>query len=140
MFGGQIRITCFVDADHAGDKLTRRSYTGIIIKLNGAVVFTFSKRQTTVEAATFGSERIASRIAKEKVQALLYKLRMMGVPGLFRLYVVIPPGFSDILVFPSPDFQRDKAWENRKNGRPPTVPPRLFKRQYESLPATRTAP
>ena len=56
--------------------------------------------------------------------------------GLFRLYVVIPPGFSDILVFPSPDFQRDKAWENRKNGRPPTVPPRLFKRQYESLPAT----
>lgn len=87
--GGQIRIICFVDADHAGDKLTRRSYTGIIIKLNGAVVFTFSKRQTTVEAATFGSELIASRIAKEKVQALLYKLRMMGVPVISPSIMVV---------------------------------------------------
>ena len=87
--GGQIRIICVVDADHAGDKLTRRSYTGIIIKLNGAVVFTFSKRQTTVEAATFGSELIASRIAKEKVQALLYKLRMMGVPVISPSIMVV---------------------------------------------------
>ena len=42
--------------------------------------FTFSKRQTTLEAATFGSELIAARVAKEKVQALLHKLRMMAVP------------------------------------------------------------
>lgn len=76
-------------ADHAGDKLTRRSYTGIIIKINGALVFTFSKRQTTVEAATFGSELIASRIAKEKVQALLYKLQMMGVPVISPSIMVI---------------------------------------------------
>ena len=33
-----------------------------------------------MEAATFGSELIAARVAKEKIQALLYKLRMMGVP------------------------------------------------------------
>ena len=73
----------------AGDKLTRRSYTGIIIKINNAVVFTFSKRQTTVEAATFGPELIASRIAKEKVQALLYKLRMMGVPVISPSIMVV---------------------------------------------------
>ena len=36
--GGSVRIYCFVDADHAGDKLTRRSCTGIIIKINNAVI------------------------------------------------------------------------------------------------------
>jgi hypothetical protein len=27
--GNPVRVTCFVDADHAGDRATRRSYTGI---------------------------------------------------------------------------------------------------------------
>ena len=49
----------------------------------------FSKRQNTVEAATFGSEIIAARLAKEKVQALRYKLRMMGInldgPAIMRV-------------------------------------------------------
>ena len=77
--GPPVRINCFVDADHAGDQATRRSYTGIILMINKAWVSSFSKRQNTVEAATFGSEIIAARLAKEKVQALFYKLRMMGI-------------------------------------------------------------
>ena len=32
--GRQVQITCFVDADHAGDKITRRSRTGILIYVN----------------------------------------------------------------------------------------------------------
>ena len=40
----------------------------------------FSKRQNTVEAATFGSEFVALRIYKELIVALRYKLRMFGVP------------------------------------------------------------
>ena len=79
MPSGDVRIYCFVDADHAGDRITRRSYTGIVMKINSAVIGSYSKRQTTVEVSTFGSELIAARIAKEKIQALLYKLRMMGV-------------------------------------------------------------
>ena len=47
--------------------------------LRKAWLSSFSKRQNTVEAATFGSEIIAARLAKEKVQALRYKLRMMGI-------------------------------------------------------------
>jgi hypothetical protein len=46
--GGQARTACFVDANHAGDKPARRSCTGIIVKINNAIVFTFSKQQTTV--------------------------------------------------------------------------------------------
>ena len=40
----------------------------------------FSKRQNTVEAATFGSEFVTLRICKELIVALRCKLRMFGVP------------------------------------------------------------
>jgi hypothetical protein len=38
-----------------------------------------SKRQNTVEALTFGSQFIAAKVAVEMIEALRYKLRMMGV-------------------------------------------------------------
>ena len=78
--GESVQVNCYVDADHAGDKVTRRSHTGILIFVNMAIISWFSKKQNTVEASTFGSEYIAMRIAVEKVKALRYKLRMMGVP------------------------------------------------------------
>ena len=78
--GKGVSTTCFVDADHAGCRVTRRSHTGIIIFLNKAPVMWFSKRQNTVETSTFGSELIAARIAVEMIEGLRYKLRMMGVP------------------------------------------------------------
>jgi hypothetical protein len=77
--GKHVKMTCFVDADHAGCRQTRRSHTGIIIFVNRAPILWFSKRQTTVETSTFGSEIVALRIAIEMVQGLLYKLRMFGV-------------------------------------------------------------
>eukprot|EP00537_Pseudo-nitzschia_pungens_P006437 CAMPEP_0172357460 /NCGR_PEP_ID=MMETSP1060-20121228/1836_1 /TAXON_ID=37318 /ORGANISM="Pseudo-nitzschia pungens, Strain cf. cingulata" /LENGTH=79 /DNA_ID=CAMNT_0013078161 /DNA_START=614 /DNA_END=850 /DNA_ORIENTATION=+ len=58
-FGKGVIMSCFVDADHAGCKATRRSHTGIIIFLNRAPIMWFSKRQTTVETSTFGSEIVA---------------------------------------------------------------------------------
>ena len=78
--GKHVKMTCFVDADHAGCKETRRSHTGVIIFVNRAPILWFSKRQATVETSTFGSEIVALRIAIEMVEGLRYKLRMMGVP------------------------------------------------------------
>ena len=72
-------LTCFVDADHAGCKETRRSHTGVIIYVNKAPILWWSKRQNTVETSTFGSEIVAMRIAIELIEGLRYKLRMMGV-------------------------------------------------------------
>ena len=57
-----------------------RAETSNLIKLNGAPISWYSKRQNTVESSTFGSDFIALRIAAEKVQGLRYKLRMFGVP------------------------------------------------------------
>jgi hypothetical protein len=73
---------CFVDADHAGNRVTRRSQTGILIFVNRAPTIWYSKGQTTVETSTFGSEFVAMRIAVELTEALRYKLRMFGIPIL----------------------------------------------------------
>jgi hypothetical protein len=78
--GNSVTTTCFVDADHAGCRETRRSHTGIIIFLQKAPITWYSKRQNTVESSTFGSEFVAMKIAIEQVEAMRYKLRMMGIP------------------------------------------------------------
>ena len=78
--GNPIKVFSFVDADHAGNLLTRRSHTGILIFLNNAPISWYSKRQNTVESSTFASELIALRIAVEQIEALRYKLRMFGIP------------------------------------------------------------
>ena len=69
----------FVDADHAGNRVTQRSHTGVIIFVNMAPVIWYSKRQNTVETSTFGSEFIALCIATELTEALRYKLQMFGI-------------------------------------------------------------
>lgn len=78
--GNAVDITCFVDANHAGNVVTRRSHTGILIYVQNAPILWFSKRQNTVESSSFGSEFVALRIAKEMIVGLRYKLRMFGVP------------------------------------------------------------
>jgi hypothetical protein len=78
--GKAVEITTFVDADHAGDRVTRRSRTGVLIYVNRAPIMWFSKRQNSVETSTFGSEFVALKTATEMIQGLRYKLRMMGIP------------------------------------------------------------
>jgi hypothetical protein len=78
--GNLMTTHCFVDANHAGDTETRRSQTGILLFCNSAPTIWFSKRQNSVEASTFGSEFTAMKNAVEMIEALRYKLRMLGVP------------------------------------------------------------
>jgi hypothetical protein len=78
--GRPVSMYCFCDADHAGDQLTRRSHTGILLFLNRAPILWFSKKQNTVETSTFGSEFIALKTAVELVEGMRYKLRMFGIP------------------------------------------------------------
>lgn len=52
--GRAVQISVYVDANHAGDKITRRSRTGILLYLNKAPILWYSKRQNTVETSSFG--------------------------------------------------------------------------------------
>ena len=65
--GHPIQVNCFVDSDHAGDRVTRRSQTGILLYCNSAPIIWYSKRQNTVKTSTFGSEFVALRIASELI-------------------------------------------------------------------------
>jgi hypothetical protein len=78
--GKPIRTSSFVDANLMHDLTTGRSATGIIHFLNQTPIDWFSKRQNTVETATFGSEFVAARQCTEQVYDLRYTLRMMGIP------------------------------------------------------------
>ena len=78
--GKAIQINAFVDADHAGNKVTQRSHTGFIIFMNMAPIFWYSKRQNSVETSTYSSEMVALSIISEKIIDLRYKLRMFGIP------------------------------------------------------------
>jgi hypothetical protein len=80
--GKPVSIHCFVDANLAGNVVTRRSQTGIFIFINRAPVVWHSKKQNTVESRTFGSENVALKSSIELTKSLKYKLRMFGVPLL----------------------------------------------------------
>ena len=78
--GIAMRMIAFVDSDHAGESVTRRSRTGFLIFLNKAPIYWHSKKQTSCETSTFGSEFVAMKQACEYIRGLRYKLRMMGIP------------------------------------------------------------
>ena len=77
--GKPVDLRLFVDSDHAGDKLTRRSRTGFYIFLNSAPIVAYSKKQPTVETSVFGAEFVAMKVGMETLRGVRYKLRMMGV-------------------------------------------------------------
>ena len=48
--------------------------------LNNTLISWYSKRQSTVETSTYGSELVAARITTELIMTVRYQLRMLGVP------------------------------------------------------------
>ena len=78
--GNAVDVRCFVDADHAGNLITRRSHTGIIIFIQNSPIIWYSKKQNTVESSSFGSEFVAMRTARDMIVGLRHKLRAFGIP------------------------------------------------------------
>ena len=75
----ELAITVFVDSDHAHDKVTRRSCTGMLIFVGRTPVFHMSKRQGSIETSTYGAEFCAMRTAVEELISVRYMLRCLGV-------------------------------------------------------------
>ena len=63
--GKPVVLRIYVDSDHAGDQLTRRSRTGFIQMVKMATIAWHSKKQGSIEGATFGSEFVAMKTALE---------------------------------------------------------------------------
>ena len=78
--GKHVTLSHYVDANLYHDMLSGRSVTGILHFVNKCPIDWYSKKQGTVEAATFGSEANAARTATEQIIDLRGTLRYMGVP------------------------------------------------------------
>ena len=78
--GRPVTLTHYVDANLYHDCLTGRSVTGILHFINATPIDWFSKRQSTVETATYGSEFVAARTCVEQIIDLRNTLRYLGVP------------------------------------------------------------
>ena len=78
--GQSVSMHCFVDADHAGNTVTRRSQTGLLLFVNRAPIVWFSKWQNTIKTSMISSEFITMKTAVERIESLYYKLMMFGIP------------------------------------------------------------
>ena len=78
--GQSVTTITYKDANLYHDMLTGRSATGVFHLCNSALIDWYSKRQATVETATFGSEFTAARIAVDQIIDLRITLRYLGVP------------------------------------------------------------
>ena len=78
--GSYVVLTHYVDANLYHDMLTGRSVTGILHLINQTPIDFYSKKQATVETATYGSEFVAARTCVEQIIDLRNTLRYLGVP------------------------------------------------------------
>ena len=78
--GKFVTLTHYVDANLMHDMTTGKSVTGILHLVNKTPIDWYSKKQSTVETATYGSEFVAARTCVEQIIDLRNTLRYLGVP------------------------------------------------------------
>ncbi len=85
--GKYVTLTHFVDANLYHCKLTGRSVTGILDFINQTPADWYSKKQATVETATYGSEFVSSRTCVDRHIDLRQSLYYLGVPVRKKAYM-----------------------------------------------------
>ena len=85
--GKEVDVCMFVDSDHAGDKVSSSSRSGLLIDVNTILVQWFFKKQLTVKTSVFGTEFVNMKEDIDVLKGLKHKLRMMGIPISGPLYI-----------------------------------------------------
>jgi hypothetical protein len=78
--GRFVTLSHYVDDNLLHGMMTGRCVTGILHCLNKTPIDWYSKKQDTVETATYGSEFVAAHICTEQVIDLHNTLHYLGVP------------------------------------------------------------
>ena len=77
----------YVDANLHHDQVTGKAVTACLHIVNATPSHWYTKRQATVETATYGSEFVAARIATDQIIDLRYTLMYLGVPVRSKSYM-----------------------------------------------------
>ena len=75
-----VRITTFLNEDHANDLETRWSITIVIMFINKNPIQWYNRLYINAKTSTYGSELVAKKTATKLTMEICYKLIMMGVP------------------------------------------------------------
>jgi hypothetical protein len=75
----ELTVSIFFDSDHAHDKKTGRSISGIIVFVGRTPIIWKSKRQGAIQTSTYGAEFCAMRLATEEAHSIRYMLRSLGL-------------------------------------------------------------
>ena len=78
--GKPVSHIVYNDANLMHDVTTGWAVTGILHILNKTPIDYYSKRQATVETATYGSEFVAAKTAVEQIMDIRYTLMYLGIP------------------------------------------------------------
>ena len=78
--GIAVTHTAYFDANLYHNVITGKALTGIVHFLNQTMIDCYSRKQATVESATFGTEFIAGRTAIQQTKDIRTSLRYLGVP------------------------------------------------------------
>ena len=105
----EMSLLVFVDADHAHDKVSGRSITGLITFLGSTPLTYASRRQTTVQTSTFGAEFTALKKAVEEAVTIRYHLRSMGVK-VTKPTPIFVDNLSVVLNAQNPGSTLNKKW------------------------------
>ena len=85
--GNPVITTSYKDANLMHDVMTGKSLTGILHFVNKTPIDWYSKKQATVETATYGSEFVSARTCVEQIIDLRNTLRYLGVPVADKSYM-----------------------------------------------------
>ena len=79
--GEAVITTTTMDANLNHCLATGKSLTGCLHFVNKTPVDWYSKKQATVETATYGSEFVAAKTAREQIMDIRQTLRYLGAPN-----------------------------------------------------------
>jgi hypothetical protein len=85
--GCRVILTHYYDANLYHDMATGHSVTGVLHLFNQTPIDWYSKKQATVETATYGSEFVAARTCVDQAIDLRTTLRYLGVPVYEKSYM-----------------------------------------------------
>ena len=85
--GKHVQTTHYVDANLHHDLATGKAVTAALHFLNQTPIDAYTKRQSTVETATYGSEFVAARTAVDQIIDIRTTLRYLGVPVRDKSYM-----------------------------------------------------
>jgi hypothetical protein len=86
--GDSVLLMHYENANLFQNIVTGRALTSVLHFINNTPIEWYSKRQATVETATYGAEFVAARIATNQIVDLRTTLRYLGVPidGMSQLF------------------------------------------------------